>query len=452
MKNFYVFLCLLAMSFVAFAQKENVGIGTMSPDQSAILDLSSGSKGFLVPRLSLQQRGTIQNPATGLMVFQTDFISGFYYYNGKDWKAMTNTEANSVASTQGTTWDVTGNAGTTPGTNFIGTTDNNKLVFKVYGAKAGLIDHQNYVTTFGFLAGNSNTASYNTFIGYTSGYSNTSGGGNIGIGASALYANTTGVNNTAIGSNALYNNTIGTYNTAIGIGALQTTTSGGGNVGIGPNSLGANTTGQWNVGIGTATLQANTNGQYNLAIGGGALFSNLSGSYNLAIGNDAGRLATGSNNIFLGPAAGYNETTSDKLYIANTNTATPLIYGDFGTAKYLAIGEVAVADRAAAATGGYRLLVKGGMMTEKIKVAVAGTADWADYVFEPSYKLLSLEKVESFVKENKHLPNVPSAEEMSKNGLDVTTTSAKLMEKIEELTLYVIELNKEIKKLKEERK
>lgn len=90
------------------------------------------------------------------------------------------------------------------------------------------------------------------------------------------------------------------------------------------------------------------------------------------------------------------------------------------------------------------------MITEKIKVAVAGSADWADYVFEPSYKLMSLDKVESFVKENKHLPNVPSAEEMSKNGLDVMQTSAKLMEKIEELTLYMIELNKEIKALKEE--
>ena len=64
--------------------------------------------------------------------------------------------------------------------------------------------------------------------------------------------------------------------------------------------------------------------------------------------------------------------------------------------------------------------------------------------------MISLDKLESFVKENKHLPNVPSAEEMSKNGLDVMQTSAKLMEKIEELTLYMIEMNKEIKALQKE--
>jgi hypothetical protein len=63
---------------------------------------------------------------------------------------------------------------------------------------------------------------------------------------------------------------------------------------------------------------------------------------------------------------------------------------------------------------------------------------------------MSLEEVEKFVKANKHLPNVPSAEEMSKNGLDVVTSDSKLLEKIEELTLYMIEMNKEIKALKKE--
>jgi hypothetical protein len=95
--------------------------------------------------------------------------------------------------------------------------------------------------------------------------------------------------------------------------------------------------------------------------------------------------------------------------------------------------------------------VKGGILTEKVKVAlaVAGT-DWADYVFEPSYKLMPLEDVESFTKENKHLPNVPSADEMVNSGLDVAQTSKMFMEKIEELTLYMIELNKEVKSLKAE--
>ena len=83
-------------------------------------------------------------------------------------------------------------------------------------------------------------------------------------------------------------------------------------------------------------------------------------------------------------------------------------------------------------------------------MALKTTAHWADYVFEPSYKLMSLDKVEAFTKENKHLPNVPSATEMANNGLDVSQTSKMFMEKIEELTLYMIEMNKEIKALKAE--
>ena len=61
--------------------------------------------------------------------------------------------------------------------------------------------------------------------------------------------------------------------------------------------------------------------------------------------------------------------------------------------------------------------------------------------------MMSLEDVEKFTIENKHLPNVPSAATMVENGLDVGQTSKMLMEKIEELTLYIIDLNKKIKAL-----
>lgn len=101
---------------------------------------------------------------------------------------------------------------------------------------------------------------------------------------------------------------------------------------------------------------------------------------------------------------------------------------------------------------GYRLFVQDGILTEKVRVAVEGTADWADYVFADNYQLMPLEDVEEFTKENKHLPNVPSAEEVVKQGLDVAQMDAKLLEKIEELTLYLIEQNKEIKELKAELK
>ena len=75
---------------------------------------------------------------------------------------------------------------------------------------------------------------------------------------------------------------------------------------------------------------------------------------------------------------------------------------------------------------------------------------WADYVFAPNYELKSLEEVEQFINENQHLPNVPSAEEVYKSGINVADISSKLLEKIEELTLYSIEQNKRLKKIEKE--
>lgn len=97
----------------------------------------------------------------------------------------------------------------------------------------------------------------------------------------------------------------------------------------------------------------------------------------------------------------------------------------------------------------YLLFVEKGILTEKIKVAIKCSANWADYVFEPNYKLKSINELESYIKENKHLPNIPSAKEMVHEGLDVATMDAKLLEKIEELSLYIIEQNKRIEKLEQ---
>jgi hypothetical protein len=100
---------------------------------------------------------------------------------------------------------------------------------------------------------------------------------------------------------------------------------------------------------------------------------------------------------------------------------------------------------------GYKLYVETGILTEKIKVALKTSVEWADYVFEKDYKLKSLDEVEKFAKANKHLPGVPSAEEIVKNGgIDVNEMFAKQMEKIEELTLYLIEMKKELVEMQKE--
>lgn len=90
----------------------------------------------------------------------------------------------------------------------------------------------------------------------------------------------------------------------------------------------------------------------------------------------------------------------------------------------------------------YRLFVKDGIKTDAIRVSVASAESWADYVFRKDYRLYSLEEMEKHIKENKYLPNIPSAEEAVKNGIDLGKMDAKLLEKIEELTLYTIDLSK----------
>ncbi len=75
---------------------------------------------------------------------------------------------------------------------------------------------------------------------------------------------------------------------------------------------------------------------------------------------------------------------------------------------------------------------------------------WADYVFSKYYQLPSLESIAAYIKANKHLPGIPSAAEVEKNGIDLGVNQARLLEKIEQLTLYTIELQKQVESLKTE--
>ena len=97
--------------------------------------------------------------------------------------------------------------------------------------------------------------------------------------------------------------------------------------------------------------------------------------------------------------------------------------------------------------GAYRLYVQGGILTERIKVATLGGVNWADYVFDTNYKLMPLSEVENFISYNNHLPNIPPACDLALDGFDLIEMAAKQMEKIEELTLYIIELDKKYKEL-----
>jgi len=118
----------------------------------------------------------------------------------------------------------------------------------------------------------------------------------------------------------------------------------------------------------------------------------------------------------------------------------------FSTANSTSNGKIYLGSTAVYpnATGNYRLFVEGGILTEKVKVALRSSANWADYVFANDYKLMPLNEVEAFVKTNKHLPGIDSAEQLAKDGIDVAQMQSKQMEKIEELTLYIIDQDKKI--------
>jgi hypothetical protein len=94
-----------------------------------------------------------------------------------------------------------------------------------------------------------------------------------------------------------------------------------------------------------------------------------------------------------------------------------------------------------------KLAVNGDIFSKKVKVTQSG---WPDYVFAPGYRLRPLSEVELFIKLKQHLPDVPSAATVEKEGIDLGDNQAVLLKKIEELTLYIIDLNKEVEGLKKE--
>lgn len=324
-----------------------------------------------------------------------------------------------------------------------------------------------YNAAFGNYALYYNTnGKYNTGVGFKALYYNVIGNENTAIGYYALLKNTNGVLNTATGSNAMFNNDVGfsnsaygvsslytnhhgNYNTASGVSSLYSNYSGSYNTASGYNSLYTNASGSYNTAMGTGSLYYNTYGESNTAVGAWAMTTNRIGFYNTGIGSySLYDLSGGGSNTAVGYntgrgiVGGYNNTIIGAnvtgLPASLTNN---IILADGLGNRRLQIdgnGKTRIGDPSLTTPGTYKLYVEDGILTEKVVIALANSTQWADYVFAPDYKLMPLSEVAGFVKENHHLPNVPAAEEVVKNGVDVAAMNAKLLEKIEELTLYLI--------------
>ena len=194
-------------------------------------------------------------------------------------------------------WLTTGNSGTDPSKNFIGTRDAQPLIFKVNNQRAGYLEYNDFsqTTAFGYQTLISNVPSDsdgntggigNSAFGYLALTSNRAGELNTALGQQALTVNTTGDVNTAVGAYSLSDNTEGGFNTAVGSFALGHNTSGGFNTAVGDYTLFSNTTGIGNIATGPSfTLVANTEGSGNIATGAFALTANTTGNANVAYGS-----------------------------------------------------------------------------------------------------------------------------------------------------------------------
>lgn len=257
----------------------------------------------------------------------------------------------------------------------------------------------------------------------------------------------TGGSNTFVGHQAGKVNTSGLANTFVGKDAGKANINGDANLFLGANSGGANTSGDYNIFLGRNAGLNHTSGFGNILIGDASGDALGSGNSNTIIGRGAGAYIEGSGNIVIGTDAGPASSTSNQLFIDNEETDTPLIWGDLSSNLLKFNGKVGIGGVTTfpATAGGvnvstYKLFVKGGILTEEVRVS-PGTG-WADYVFAKSYQLPTLQEVEKHIAEKGHLINVPSGKQIEQDGIAIGEMAKIQQEKIEELTLYIIDQNK----------
>jgi hypothetical protein len=461
------------VSSLIYAQ-QGVAINTdgSNPDATAMLDVKSTTRGFLAPRMTYAQRTAISSPATGLLVFQTDnalrFEKGFYFYDGTAWKRLTDLSDLSAATTWNKVGDnqyssVDGNVGI--GTSapkdkldiegsirLTGSARVLKFETLAGGTQTGNFISLKYAPGIHFIrsAGDIlgkmeyvDTADFSNFLRFHTGATSSNDltittSHNVGIGTNDPQAKLE-IRGGAGDQLRIYalSNPILQFTDGFAQEKKGFVQISGDNLRLGTNS--GNNTGKFVVRNNGAdrffiessgrvgNKQSDTNSP--LHVSGRAYFNN---GNNEAIGLD------GTN-----PFIQFYQSGSAKSFIQQTGST--LFMGVNGGNLRLDGNQVAIGQDLNTASG-YKLAVSGKVICEELKVSLTG--NWPDYVFDNGYKRPSLTELKNFIENNKHLPNIPSAKEVENNGITVGDMQKRMMEKIEELTLYIIELQQQIDDLK----
>lgn len=301
MKKMFFLAAYFIFVYCNISTGQNVGIGTPNPQNK--LHVAGGFR--LDTLTSVNGAGILKHDATGV-------VHGIKF-SGNIADVLRGDGSFGAAGAGSAGWVLTGNNGTNPANNFLGTTDNQPLLFRANNTRHGYIGRNIF---FGSNAGLLNTGIGNIGIGSGSLEKNVSGIGIVSVGDSALH-NNTAASNTAIGYKTLYANTTGTRNTAVGNEALARNVDGTDNTSLGYNALLQNMggtiaeipVGNKNTAVGSEALTTNIQGIENSAFGANALKFNR-GNYNSAFGSNAMLLnQTGASNAAFGIISLFSNTT-----------------------------------------------------------------------------------------------------------------------------------------------
>lgn len=403
------FLLPFALAFVTnYCISQSVGIGTNSPNSKAILDLSSTTKGLLIPTMTTAQMYAISTPPNGLLVFNSTYGQLYQYYDG--WKGVLNSDywIRPIASRSriGNTSDSVG---------------------------IGTISPTEWLDVDGNIKSRTNIRAENAI----SAGGTISGGSMVSLGNAVIVGTTVMNDNLNANADININNTTATLqlkSSSVNKGFFQLS---GDNVRLGTNS--GNSAGDLIFRLdGTDRIFINNSG--NMGLGSSSPGGRLHVAGRSYMNNGSGEaLAIDGTNPFVqfyqaGTARSFLQQNGSTLKVGVNNGKLQL------DATQIAIGTVlSTADA-------YRLSVTGKIICEELKVKLSGS--WPDYVFADGYQLPSLKDLQSFINTNKHLPNIPAAAEIQSHGMEVGDMQRKMMEKIEELTLYIIDLQNQVDELK----